>query len=510
MKGGARSSHKYSDIQSYGHSHGHSKGKQYVFYHIYCNVNTLNIVRDQVTKIIFTGLYKNLEKIHCYLTGVKEVVDIVKAYIETLGKKFVIADIGVGDTTYERFTLTRIQKMIHEKKLHDADKFLYIHSKGVSRSHENGITLECIYLWRNYMEYNLIARHAECVKLLNNCDIVGVAYKDIFIGPHFHGNFWWSNVSYFKKLPAKIGDMYTDPESYIFKANPRFCKMDGSAIANEAFLYTIPKYTKDYIDLPAAHPMKGGGSHKTCDLVIAKFQEKLGWLDEYKERGFHVIHIYDKSDKPIKCPKIENTATKCHVKQIPNVGVCDNTYLYHIVHHYDNLADVTIFAPASGHLDHKREMLDFTINTALSKKDTVVSAYTFDISAKEAMYKFTMAEYPIATKDNHTDDNNWKHELASPRPFGEWYAKNFPGVEIKQASFFGIFAASKAHIHAKPKKFYEDLLKQVNTHKFHEASHFIERSWPAILGAPEECMYYAKIFDERITGDSNGYKYLRR
>ena len=214
MRGGSSQSTRNAKHTTTQHnSHSHSHGKLYVFYHIYCNTNTMSVVRDQVTKIIFSGLYKKVEKIFCYLTGLKEVVDMVKAYIETLGTKFVIDDIGVGDTTYERYTLSRIHKMINEKKLHDADKFLYIHSKGVSRSHENGVMMECIYLWRNYMEYNLISRHEECAKLLNTCDIVGVAYKDILIGPHFHGNFWWTKVSYFKKLPEKIGDNYTDPEA---------------------------------------------------------------------------------------------------------------------------------------------------------------------------------------------------------------------------------------------------------------------------------------------------------
>jgi hypothetical protein len=449
-------------------------------------------------KIMFSGLYKSVEKIYCYLTGVKEVVDIIKAYIETLGKKFVVGDIGVGDTTYERFTLTRIRKMIHDKKLHDADRFLYIHSKGVSRSHENGVTLECIYLWRTYMEYNLIARYKECMKLLNNCDIVGVAYKDIFIGPHYHGNFWWSTVSYFKKLPERIGDMYNDPEAYLFKANPRFCKMDGAAIPNEAFLYTIPQYPNKYIDETPVNIMKGGGHQKTCDLVIARFQENIGWLDEYKERGFHVIQIYNKSDKAIHCPKIQNPGTKCHVKKIPNVGVCDNTYLYHIVHNYDTLADVTIFAPASANLEHKRDMLDYTINTALSKRDTVLHTYRFEENTNDAIYHFTMTEYPLASVDNHTTDKNWAQEPAMIRPFGAWFEKTFPGLQTRYATFYGIFAASKAHIHSRPKKFYESLLNQVNTHKFHEASHFIERSWAAILGAPEECMHYPRIYDKHI------------
>ena len=61
-------------------------------------------------------------------------------------------------------------------------------------------------------------------------------------------------------------------------------------------------------------------------MVIARYKEGLSWLDSYKGRDWHKIFIYDKSEpkKDIACPA---WATKCEVKSIPNVGVCDQTYL---------------------------------------------------------------------------------------------------------------------------------------------------------------------------------------
>ena len=37
------------------------------------------------------------------------------------------------------------------------------------------------------------------------------------IGPHYHGNFWWSKSSYIKTLPRNIGPDYLDPEAWLLK-----------------------------------------------------------------------------------------------------------------------------------------------------------------------------------------------------------------------------------------------------------------------------------------------------
>jgi hypothetical protein len=59
---------------------------------------------------------------------------------------------------------------------------------------------------------------------------------------------------------------------------------------------------------------------RSVDLVIARYKEPLTWLDEYKDRGFRNIHIYNKSDKEIECPTFaKGSRTKCVLHNIPNV-----------------------------------------------------------------------------------------------------------------------------------------------------------------------------------------------
>ena len=217
----------------------------YVFYHIYCNTNTLGIVRDQAMKIIYSGLYKKAKQIYCFLAGGKEHVDSITSYIKTLPSKFHIEKTAVDDTTYERLTLNHIKH-----KISDSDRFLYLHSKGVSRVQENSMASECVTLWRNYMEYFLIAQFEKCLDKLQTHDIVGVAYKDVQIGPHFSGNFWWSTGKYFKKLSTEkeIGDAYYDSEAYIFKGSPNAYSLDDKALHNTMCLYSTPLYPQLYVD----------------------------------------------------------------------------------------------------------------------------------------------------------------------------------------------------------------------------------------------------------------------
>ena len=256
-----------------------------------------------------------------------------------------------------------------------------------------------------------------------------------------------------------------------------------------------------------------GGRGATVDMVIARYKEDMHWMDTYKEKGFHKIFIYDKSEpkKDIACP---SWATNCEVKSIPNVGVCDQTYLYHIVHHYGSLADVTIFAPGSADMDHKAEIIDFTINKVFETKTSVFNTFEFDIGVGEAMYNFTLPTYPTghtANKDGVDNGEEAPQELANIRPFGAWYAANFPGDQPKKSTFFGLMAISREHIHKKPKSFYEGLLKQISTHKFHEASHFMERSWNAPMHPlPDNCYYASDVFDRMIGIAQGGYKIMRR
>ena len=68
---------------------------------------------------------------------------------------------------------------------------------------------------------------------------------------------------------------------------------------------------------------------RTVEIVVARYNETLGWLNEYPFNQFKYI-IYNKGDN--------YTFVKTGVQQIinlENVGRCDHTYLYHIIENYN-------------------------------------------------------------------------------------------------------------------------------------------------------------------------------
>lgn len=179
-----------------------------VYYHVFCNKDTQPIVFSQCTNILFSGLYRKANSISVSLTGEQKYIDEMQALIEKFGPKFTFVK-GPGDTSAERFTLTRLRK-----EAQPGDKILYIHSKGVTRPN-----LSTVVWWRIWMEYFLMVKAEECLRELDTHDVVGAGWFVVnFAGithPHFSGNFWWARGDYIQKLSEKIGADYYDPEFWI-------------------------------------------------------------------------------------------------------------------------------------------------------------------------------------------------------------------------------------------------------------------------------------------------------
>lgn len=245
---------------------------------------------------------------------------------------------------------------------------------------------------------------------------------------------------------------------------------------------------------------------RTVDLVVARYKENLDWLSDYKSTRFQNVYIYNKSNDPVE--NCKNEYANCVIKTLPNVGVCDHTYLYHIIENYDTLADVTVFAPGSANLDYKKEVFKKTLDSVMATKDSFLNVYKFDVPIENAMYSFVVPNHVLANKQNH-DNNDFTNVPASPTPFGPWFQANFTGVSTPYASFLGIFAASKEHIRQRPKSFYEGMLKQVNTSVFHEASHFIERAWFIIINPSKSCIYESPVIANIVNKLNGGFRKYR-
>lgn len=211
-----------------------------------------------------------------------------------------------------------------------------------------------------------------------------------------------------------------------------------------------------------------------ADLVIAKYNESLGWLKELDASHYRTIFIYNKGTSP---PSIE-IPSNAKIIALPNVGRCDHTYLHHIISNYNNLADVTVFLPGSCDMAHKWEFAQKTIHSALQ---TNTSCFVVHNITEDDVKTFTLNEWKASAPENQALNPETNLYPCPERPFGKWYETNFPGIHFRGVVYYGIFAASRVHIQQRNLSSYTRLIKYLDVHSNPEAGHYFERSWLAVF-----------------------------
>lgn len=100
--------------------------KIFVFHHIYVTNNWREIVVDQLTKIIISGLYDRATAVYSTLSGPSATaLTAAEQLMHSFGSKFHVLDHQLNSTLYERSTLDQIRSHVSRD-----DRILYIHSKG--------------------------------------------------------------------------------------------------------------------------------------------------------------------------------------------------------------------------------------------------------------------------------------------------------------------------------------------------------------------------------------------
>ena len=216
--------------------------------------------------------------------------------------------------------------------------------------------------------------------------------------------------------------------------------------------------------------------YKHIEIVVARYNEDLSWTKEYPFNQFKYT-IYNKGTN--------DTFTKpsiYRVFQLPNVGRCDHTYLYHIVNNYYNLADVTIFLPGSTDSPNKYDRSVSMVNKIEETNETVLSC-NIDKNIHNSQYNFELESYSCTNSDNLSINLNSDSVISSDiRPFGKWFETVFTNNEENNCiAWNSIIGISKQNIIQKPISFYEKLLKQVDSQDHLETVHFMERSWYAVF-----------------------------
>ena len=215
----------------------------------------------------------------------------------------------------------------------------------------------------------------------------------------------------------------------------------------------------------------------TIEIVVARYNESLCWLNEYPFNQFEYI-VYNKGDN--------DTFEKNHVKQIvtlENVGRCDHTYLNHIIENYERLSDITVFFTGSiDTIPHKKtkaiRILDNIIKSNYSKAYFIGTYHT---CLKTNYQDFTLDYYTCSNSDNFSKNGESKLYPCKLRPYSMWYNYFFGNTTCHWSTMGGIFSIDKRDVIQHPKQKYLNILQTVNTHSNPEAGHYIERSWGAIF-----------------------------
>lgn len=210
-----------------------------VFYHMYCLGDCIERLTKTFKKIKSSGLFDSVESFNINLTGDKSA---------EMFKKLVVEEPKVKLTNY--FTDSR-GEMDTLKLLWDTaqsssseDKYLYLHSKGVSRpGNEN------VQAWIDYMEYFVIEKWKDCISSLENFDTCGVNLQPLPM-KHYSGNFWWATTNYLKRIKRfdpQNSSYIKDPRVYceLWLLDNNFCKTDclfSSNVDHYSIKYEEHKY----------------------------------------------------------------------------------------------------------------------------------------------------------------------------------------------------------------------------------------------------------------------------
>ena len=209
-------------------------------------------------------------------------------------------------------------------------------------------------------------------------------------------------------------------------------------------------------------------------VVVAVYNEDVQWLKEEPFNGIDTICYNKGKNNLTQCE-----GPSCKIINIPNVGRCDHTYLYHIIENYDKLAPVTVFIPGSWMDGYKKpKTLDMIEEARKYKKTNIPS---IPVSQDEGVWGFQMDEWTSSNDKNKEKNETSVLHPCPQRPFSVWYKLNFPDTPLERIQYTGIFAVSRDDILKNPIERYKKLIKYLDTHSNPEAGHYIERAWYSIF-----------------------------
>jgi hypothetical protein len=188
---------------------------------------------------------------------------------------------------------------------------------------------------------------------------------------------------------------------------------------------------------------------KNVQVVIAKYKEDSSWVSKIQ----HPVIVYDKSENPI-----EGSI------QRPNIGREGETFLYHIINNYDNLADVTVFLQGNP-FEHLTILVGWRANLSDDEKNRVIYKLNNEVNGNSSFSSFYQVLYNVNENCNGCPMN--------------YYFNVFFGLKsnIFTVSPSAQYIVPKENIYRHPKSFYETLYKHITGENTHIFGYTLENLW---------------------------------
>ena len=196
-------------------------------------------------------------------------------------------------------------------------------------------------------------------------------------------------------------------------------------------------------------------------IVIARYNEDIQHLEKYKD----ITIVYNKGAPNVPC--------FFETISLPNIGRESHTYLYHIIHNYDHLAEYTFFR--QGHIEDHNV---FEMEEYLQEKNFIGNISNLPVQTLNQNIK----HYGKFLQDLKRGDL----KKAPMNPY-QWFS--IIGLKLSMHSHFNMvwganFTVSRDVIRRKPKAFYEYLIQFVEYSSNPEEGHYFERGWYLLFEHP--------------------------
>ena len=208
--------------------------------------------------------------------------------------------------------------------------------------------------------------------------------------------------------------------------------------------------------------------------IITRYNETIDWI-KYIIDSVDFIYIYNKGENDLLF-KNYIESEKIKIIKLPNLGRIDHTIAYHILTHWDTLAqgDTLISLPGSILMSKMKGAYLSAIKKRILTIDKYRGFYAPRFHKVSTKFNYSINNYQAEgacnrndnpfIKSEYPDFQSWKNALVDDRP-------------MHYICLRGMFIVKKENIKYINKTIYENILKSLEVGDNIENGHFAERIW---------------------------------